>query len=209
MCSLPGTVPTTVVDLATQGNDLGQPVQVTVTGNPNLAMSTFDAIRTVTGLQRPEHKPEMTITEVQRGLYISAFSDIEDKASLRPLGVTVEVNLAPSQCRTGPDYYGPDVTYAEFDVGDTPDTNVRQYFDEVNKVIDDAIGSGGGVVVHCFKSISRATVFVIAYLMKDKGISAVEAVTLLKQKWETVWPNDGFVNQLIEYEADLASHGRK
>lgn len=208
--NLSGEIPMAVSDLVIQGNDQGQPVQITMAGNPDLAMSTFDAIRTVTGLNRPEHKPEMTITEVQSGLYITAFRDIEDKDSLRSLGVTTEINFAPTQCLTGPNYYGPDVKYVEFNVTDTPEANVKQYFDEVNKVIDESIRSGGGAVVHCYNSISRATVFVIAYLMKENKISALEAIALLKQRWDTVWPNDGFVNQLIEYENELgiASSGK-
>ncbi len=54
-------------------------------------------------------------------------------------------------------------------------------------------------------SLSRSVVFVLAYIMKEKGCSAAEAVAIMKPKWDATWPNDTFVQQLLEYEDDIAN----
>ena len=87
-------------------------------------------------------------------------------------------------------------------------------------------------LVHCYGSISRSAVLIIAYLMESKGIDLLDATQLMKGKWDATWyvhmnlirhvspfftcnqllhrnhydyirPNDSFVRQLIEFEKEL------
>ncbi|KAJ1425676.1 dual specificity phosphatase, partial [Ochromonadaceae sp. CCMP2298] len=62
---------------------------------------------------------------------------------------------------------------------------------------------GGATLIHCHASLSRSVAFILAYLMKTKALTALEAVEFMKPKWDAVWPNDKFVLQLIEYEQEL------
>lgn len=83
--------------------------------------------------------------------------------------------------------------------------DAKKDFEKVNGIIDGTLGGGGEVMVHCHASLSRSVVFILAYLMKTKGMSPVEAVEAMKDKWGATWPNDTFVGQIIEYEAELAA----
>jgi dual specificity MAP kinase phosphatase len=83
--------------------------------------------------------------------------------------------------------------------------NARKDFERVNRLIDDVLGAGGDCLIHGHSSLSRNVVFILAYLMKSRGCSAVEAVRLMRQKWDATWPNDTFVRQLIEYEAEMVA----
>jgi hypothetical protein len=83
--------------------------------------------------------------------------------------------------------------------------DAKKDFERVNDLIDGAIAEGGACLVHCHASLSRSVVFLLAYLMKTEGISAVGAVHRMKPKWDATWPNDTFVAQLIRYEAELAA----
>lgn len=76
-------------------------------------------------------------------------------------------------------------------------------FELVNEKISQTVAGGGAAMVHCYASLSRSVVFILAYLMKTKGISAAEAAALMKPKWDATWPNDSFVKQLLKYEDDL------
>ena len=40
-------------------------------------------------------------------------------------------------------------------------------------------------------------------MMKTRRVTLVEATALFKSKWDTCWPADSFVLQLIEYEREL------
>lgn len=81
--------------------------------------------------------------------------------------------------------------------------DARKDFERVNGMIDGVLREGGDCLIHCRASLSRSVVFILAYLMKTRGCSAVEAVRMMRQKWDATWPNDTFAGQLIEYEAEL------
>jgi protein-tyrosine phosphatase len=83
--------------------------------------------------------------------------------------------------------------------------DAKKDFARVNELIDGAIAEGGACLVHCHASLSRSVVFLLAYLMKTQGLSAVEAVHRMKPQWDATWPNDTFVAQLLEYEVELAA----
>ena len=73
----------------------------------------------------------------------------------------------------------------------------------MSKIIHGVKEDKGKLLVHCRSSISRATVFVIAYLMEYEKMSAEEATRFVLQKRSVTHPNDGFVKQLIEFEEEL------
>ncbi|EFH65186.1 hypothetical protein ARALYDRAFT_339541 [Arabidopsis lyrata subsp. lyrata] len=68
--------------------------------------------------------------------------------------------------------------------------------------IDQAIQSGGGVLVHCFMGMSRSllilvslgtVVRVVAYLMKKHGMGFSKAVELIRSRRHQAYPNSGFI----------------
>merc|ERR1719159_96583 len=58
-------------------------------------------------------------------------------------------------------------------------------------------------MIHCYASLSRSAAFVLAYMMKEKKITLEQAVVEMRTKWDATWPNDAFVQQLLEYEKEL------
>merc|ERR1712136_403576 len=86
--------------------------------------------------------------------------------------------------------------------------DAKKDFSRVIDAIDATKESGGATMVHCYASISRSVAFILAYIMKDERITLVEAVERMGSRWEATWPNDHFVEQLLEYEleAGLRAH---
>ncbi|CAG7836178.1 unnamed protein product [Allacma fusca] len=76
------------------------------------------------------------------------------------------------------------------------------YFNEATEFIDNALATGGKVLVHCREGISRSATLVIAYLMMKKGMTAKEAVRLVRNKRQ-IYPNDGFLLQLCDLDLRL------
>ena len=89
------------------------------------------------------------------------------------------------------------------DAGLVPCGDARKDFETVNSLVDETLGGGGAVLIHCHASISRSAAFVLAYVMKTQRVTLAEATALLKSKWDACWPADSFVLQLIEYEKEL------
>ena len=87
--------------------------------------------------------------------------------------------------------------------GMKPCGDARKDFEAVNSLVDETLGGGGAVLIHCHASLSRSAAFVLAYVMKTRRVTLVEATALFKSKWEACWPADSFVLQLIEYEREL------
>lgn len=131
--------------------------------------------------------------------------------------IKLVVNSALCQCASRDGFYGPNVKVMEIVLEDDPDP--RKYFDQgkpttsnckdgtvplvnrfageaiadfdaCSKAIDETLASGGHALVHCHASLSRSVAFLLAHLMRTRGLSLLGAAQLMKPKWDAVWPCD-------------------
>jgi protein-tyrosine phosphatase len=58
-------------------------------------------------------------------------------------------------------------------------------------------------LIHCNAGISRSSTIVLAYLLGIHRMKYEDAYTLLKTARSNIRPNDGFVQQLKEYAAEI------
>ncbi|CAG2179043.1 unnamed protein product, partial [Oppiella nova] len=97
--------------------------------------------------------------------------------------------------------------YLTLDIADTPTQNIIQYFPSVTKFIDDCFERNGAVLVHGNAGISRSAALVIAYIMEKQNLSASQAIRVVQNKRFCIFPNEGFRQQLQEYEPILKARG--
>ena len=64
----------------------------------------------------------------------------------------------------------------------------------------------GKVLVHCVQGISRSATLVIAYLMLKHHMTVQNAVRLVRAQRE-IWPNQGFLQQLCQFDETLRKSG--
>lgn len=64
------------------------------------------------------------------------------------------------------------------------------------------------VLVHCRMGASRSATIILAYLMKEIGMTLTESFSFLKEKRWKVNPNHGFMNQLRQFERFIHSRRR-
>ena len=181
-------------------------------------MPIFEKVRDITSYNRPKGTHGCKLTEIVPGLWTAHFEDINQPNSFSSLpiiqpviGLVINAAVPYNQCPTFSGFYGPDIEVLMIELFDDPKegeahtdpSDARLHFDLVNNSIDQTIKEGKSALVHCYASISRSAVFLIAYLMKTKKMTVVEATQFVKAKWDATWPNDSFVFQLIEYQKEI------
>lgn len=90
--------------------------------------------------------------------------------------------------------------YLVLDVADVSTENIIQLLPQVRDFIDSCFACGGKVLVHGNAGISRSAALVIGYIMEKHGLSYKQAFVYVQQRRFCINPNEGFTQQLIEYE---------
>ncbi|CAG7878269.1 unnamed protein product [Brassica rapa] len=143
------------------------------------------------------------LSQIQQGLFIGSVAEANNKDLLKASNVTHVLTIAVALSPPYPD----DFVYKVIEVVDRSETDLTVYFDECYSFIDQAIESGGGVLVHCFMGISRSVTIVVAYLMRKHGIGFSKAMEIVKSRRPQALPNFGFVSQLQQFEKSIKVSG--
>jgi len=144
---------------------------------------------------------EAEINKITPKIFLGNEQAQKRKWILKALGVTnILVVGYGLQC-----FHKDDFIYKRIDVQDFVSENIGRYFDETYDFIEEAKGN---VFVHCLAGISRSPSVVIAYLMRKDGKSFEEARNFVQERRIFANPNQGFVTQLMGYEAQLKKSRR-
>ena len=138
-------------------------------------------------------------TEIFNWLYLGTFSNACDIKELRRMKINYILNVA-NECINKK--LPKDIKELHLKIKDFDGFEVYNYFDEANEYINKCKTEGSRLLVHCKLGISRSASFIIAYLIKYNNMSVEEALEFVKQKRNQVKPNEGFINQLHEYEKE-------
>ena len=134
---------------------------------------------------------------VCEGLYISSASAARDLSSIRAAGITHIVNAAVhvEPCH----HSGDGLQYHIVDCFDCDTENIALFFDGVNTFIEDALATGGRVLVHCYAGVSRSAALCMAYLIRNQRHTVDSSLDAVRAARPVVCPNDGFMEQLDTY----------
>ena len=129
------------------------------------------------------------------GPFQSAFKTSE----LIDAGVTHILNVT-CKAYTKRDRY---FKYLDLQLYDEPQENAKKYFRITNRFINEALNSGGKILIHSIEGKSRCATFILAYLINIEGVKLREGLQLLRQYVGEVEPNEGFMQQLAGYDLEL------
>ena len=130
---------------------------------------------------------------------------------MRTLGITHILNAAKgekdSQVNTNQLYYNDiGIKFYGCPLMDVPTCKIESYFEPATEFMHEALQSDNGkILVHCLMGVSRSASFVIAYLMRYHKMRLEVAATTVAKK-RLIWPNDGFISSLIEFEKTCTSN---
>lgn len=112
--------------------------------------------------------------------------------------ITAVVSIGPDQ-RFVDMYYAKfaDKTYHHILIEDSQTEDMLQHLDAATDFIHNHKGE---VLVHCAAGISRSSTVCIAYLMRFQGYTLEDAFALCQKARPIVQPNEGFMEQLRQYE---------
>jgi hypothetical protein len=139
------------------------------------------------------------ISEIIPGLYISDFSSACEIEKLKEIGITHIITVFAGVGEMYPDQF----KYYTIDVCDRKYVDLSYTFNPCSEFIDEALKTGGKVLVHCQRGASRSATIVAAYLISKKKFTCDKAISLMKERRTCVNPNDGFIQQLEQYEKDV------
>jgi protein-tyrosine phosphatase len=138
---------------------------------------------------------------VKNKLYLGGIYDVTDNEWLACTGITDVISVI-----TGYDVDSlsdtlkkENIRHHTYDVADVCSQNMSTLFPELFRIID----SSPTVLVHCGMGISRSATVVLAYLMYSKKMYLDDATKYVLPLRPCVFPNDGFIVQLINYEYEL------
>jgi len=97
-------------------------------------------------------KADNTPCPIKQGLYLGSVGAAFNKDALKSLNITHILIVAKSLDPVFPAEFN----YKKIEVLDIPDTDLLKHSDECFGFIDEAISSGGNVLVHCFAGRSRS-----------------------------------------------------
>lgn len=136
------------------------------------------------------------------GLLLGPFQVSKELNKLKELGVTHIVCIRDSKeaFSVKPRFEG-HFTYLVLDVEDSEEQNLIRKFPEAKAFIDNAIKSGGKVLVHCNGGISLSPAFVVMFVMEQHHLSWEDALHMVQNRRYCISPNSGFLTQIKEYES--------
>ncbi|KAH7815339.1 putative Dual specificity protein phosphatase 19 [Monocercomonoides exilis] len=145
----------------------------------------------------PEIRPYLCPCEIVHNLFLGHYPKLDSIEFLTQLGITHVLNISLEN-----DYTLPEGVSRKFICVDDIES-VELDFDDGVQFISRSLDKGGRVLVHCYLGISRSSSMIIAYLMWRYNIPLSKALVFVKNRRRIIRPNDGFLEQLIEYEAKL------
>jgi len=141
--------------------------------------------------------------EIVPGLYLGPYAAAGKKnfSRLESAGVTHVVCVRQEIERNfiKPNFE-PQLKYLVITLADSCIEAIIPKIKETKEFIDKSLATGGKVLVHCNDGMSRSASLVIAYIMQTYGMDFRSALHYVQQRRFCVQPNDGFEQQLKEFE---------
>lgn len=122
---------------------------------------------------------------------------------LRKLGVTLIINCTADLPPPTPTALGEDLRWSRLALEDTEEQDLSVCLEEGLRLIDEAVKSGGRVLVHCFEGKSRSVALCLAYLVTRERRPLAEALSFVKARRPQSRPNASFLRQLLALELQV------
>jgi len=126
-------------------------------------------------------------------IYLGNFGSALYLEELKFIGITTIICCALAM----PLVFPKEIIYKHLPIIDDPEENILPYLIEAIKFLKDC---DQNVLVHCQAGVSRSASIVIGFIMWKFRLSFEDAYLFVKQKRKCVCPNEGFINQLKDFD---------
>ena len=140
--------------------------------------------------------PKIHPIQIDENIYVGPIETVFKTRELIFLKIKNILNLSCVSYNKRIKYF----KYYDIFINDNHTENAIKYFKITNRFIDDAVNSGGKILIHSENGISRCWVFLMAYLIGRIQMTFNQAFELVRSKFNHVEPNDNFLTQLKHYD---------
>ncbi len=133
---------------------------------------------------------------IENKLYLGGETSAYRKEKLKEFNITNILIVGLYLYKFFPD----DFIYKQIEIRDEEDEDILRYFIPSIFFINQSKGS---CLVHCKGGMSRSASIVISYIMFTKKLNYHNAHEFVLDKRVIIYPNDGFIEQLKEFEEML------
>ena len=130
-----------------------------------------------------------------QGLFLGDYQSARNLPILQIFGITHIISV----CEL-PTPYPNQFQYFRVPIRDADAERIFNHFEECYQFINNALSSGGKVLVHCRAGVSRSASVVISFMMKHFKLRMEKAFDHVRTCRSCVGPNNGFMFQLREWE---------
>ena len=136
------------------------------------------------------------ISQIEENLYLSSLGARQNKLLLKELGIEVVVAALTVSERETFDGSIEGIDDYDITLDDTPQADLLTALRKLIVILEKE--KGKKVLVHCVAGVSRSPSLVIGYLIYRDGLSYEEAYKKVKEARPFIYPNVGFVKQLMQ-----------
>ncbi|KAJ7777334.1 protein-tyrosine phosphatase-like protein [Mycena metata] len=129
-------------------------------------------------------------------LLLGNLSAAQSPQLLNRLGITHVLSVCPDYLEVSEN-----LKHLSLPILDDEHSDILENLPTTCQFIQEALNSGGRVLVHCVLGISRSPTVVCAYLMFSQNISAAQAIRLVRERRPRSRPNYNFIRQLQVFSA--------
>ncbi|XP_046558057.1 TATA-box-binding protein-like [Haliotis rubra] len=171
---------------------------------PRIVLLIFVSGKVVlTGAKDWEYIMRREMQEIIPGLFLGPYGAAAKSKFplLQGLGITHIVCIRQTnEARFIKPNFPDHMRYLVLDIADTVTENIICHFGKVKCFLDECFSYGGKALVHGNAGISRSGALVIAFVMEKYGLTYRDAFVYVQQRRFCINPNEGFAQQLMEYE---------
>ncbi len=150
----------------------------------------------IRGLTQGWISTEFNAQHIQNGVYIGDIASANNEVELKKLGIT---HIITAILGVNPSFPG-DFVYLNVPIRDIESEDIKSHLKTTTQFIENAVLSGGKVLVHCIYGKSRSATIVAAWVMCRNGYTVDDTIQFLQKKRECVDPNPAFREQLEQFD---------
>jgi dual specificity phosphatase 12 len=135
--------------------------------------------------------------QIEPGLFLGSLETFEHANFMKSIDAVVSITQMPAEDIGIPRHI---IEHLDLCLPDEENADIAQYFDKAHAFIARHLTEGHRVLVHCRAGISRSATLVAAHLMIEQRLTVLQALGRIKEKRCDIYPNKGFLLQLIELE---------
>lgn len=139
------------------------------------------------------------LIEVHEGIYMGPFDSGFKTKELIDSGVTHILDVTCRAYTPRDEYF----KYLHLPIQDRTGEDIRKHFRITNRFIRNCLNAGGRVLVQSVNGKSRAPALILAYMIESEKHKLKDGLAMIRRFVPEVEPNEGFMQQLAEYDLEL------